>query len=51
MVINIDDDAPDAALQEIRTIPGIVNAFVVSLPPAADRAPTMPALASAAGRR
>ncbi len=51
MVINIDDDAPDAALQEIRTIPGIVNAFVVSLPPATDRSPTMSALASGVGRR
>jgi len=50
MVINIDDDTPSAALEEIRTIPGIMNAVVVSLPAAADKSPTMPALA-AMGRR
>jgi D-3-phosphoglycerate dehydrogenase len=50
MVINIDDAAPDAALHEIRTIPGIVNAVVVSLPPSLTATPSMPTLASA-GRR
>ncbi len=50
MVINIDDDAPDAALHEIRTIPGIVNAVVVSLPQAVGSTPSMPALASNARR-
>ncbi len=50
MVINIDDDAPDAALHEIRSIPGIVNAFVVSLPQSVTATPTMPALASTARR-
>jgi D-3-phosphoglycerate dehydrogenase len=51
MVVNIDDDAPDAALQEIRTIPGILNAVVVSLPEASDRSPSMPTLVAANGRR
>ncbi len=51
MVVNIDDDAPEAALQEIRTIPGIINAVVVSLPEASDRAPSMPTLVAASGRR
>lgn len=50
MVINIDDDAPEAALHEIRSIPGIVNAVVVSLPQSQTSTPTMPTLASA-GRR
>jgi D-3-phosphoglycerate dehydrogenase len=50
MVINIDDAAPDAALHEIRSIPGIVNAVVVSLPQSVMSTPTMPELASA-GRR
>lgn len=50
MVINIDDDAPLAALEEIRTIPGVENAVVVSLPAATDRAAKMPALATS-GRR
>jgi D-3-phosphoglycerate dehydrogenase len=34
MVLNVDDEIPDAALAEIRTIPGIKNAYKVSLPPA-----------------
>ena len=43
MVINIDDNTPTAALEEIRTIPGIVNAVVVSfLPPPTNRPPCPP---------
>jgi D-3-phosphoglycerate dehydrogenase len=32
MVVNVDDEIPDAALEEIRAIPGMVGAFKVSLP-------------------
>ncbi|MCC6704344.1 MAG: ACT domain-containing protein, partial [Thermomicrobiales bacterium] len=50
MVINIDDDAPEAVLHEIKSIPGIVNAVVVSLPQSTTATPTMPTLASTARR-
>ncbi|MFL5760200.1 MAG: phosphoglycerate dehydrogenase [Thermomicrobiales bacterium] len=46
MVLNVDDEIPDAALSEIRTIPGIKNAYKVSLPPAQPR-PAIQATASA----
>ncbi len=49
MVINVDDGVPDAALQEILSIPGIQNAFVVSLPEVGGRA--MPAAVGASARR
>lgn len=32
MVVNVDDDIPEAALQEIQAIPGLEQAFRVSLP-------------------
>lgn len=51
MVVNIDDNAPSAAIHEIRSIPGILNAVVVSLPEASDRNPSMPTLVAASGRR
>ncbi len=44
MVLNVDDEIPDAALTEIRTIGGIKNAYKVSLPPAQPK----PAIQSAA---
>jgi D-3-phosphoglycerate dehydrogenase len=49
MVLNVDDEIPDAALAEIRTIPGIKNAYKVSLPPAQPK-PAVQVAASAAGR-
>jgi D-3-phosphoglycerate dehydrogenase len=33
MVLNVDDVIPDDALAELKRIPGIETAFVVSLPP------------------
>ncbi|MGH2533078.1 MAG: phosphoglycerate dehydrogenase [Thermomicrobiales bacterium] len=39
MVLNVDDEISDAALDEIRVIPGVKTAFKVSLPPAESRAP------------
>lgn len=38
MVLNVDDEIPEAALIEIKTIPGVETAYKVSLPPAAPRA-------------
>lgn len=35
MVLNVDDAIPDNALIELRAIPGLIGAYVVSLPPAA----------------
>ena len=32
MVVNVDNEIPDDALQEIRAIPGMVGAFKISLP-------------------
>jgi D-3-phosphoglycerate dehydrogenase len=32
MVVNVDNEIPDAALEEIRAIPGMVGAFKISLP-------------------
>lgn len=32
MVLNVDDAIPDAAMDEIKAVNGIVNAYVVSLP-------------------
>ena len=32
MVVNVDNEIPDDALEEIRTIPGMVGAFKISLP-------------------
>jgi hypothetical protein len=32
MVLNVDDAIPDVALAELKRIPGIATAFVVSLP-------------------
>jgi hypothetical protein len=37
MVTNVDDEIPEAALAEIRAIPGVKNVYVVSLPPAQTR--------------
>jgi D-3-phosphoglycerate dehydrogenase len=37
MVTNVDDEIPEAALAEIRAIPGVRNVYVVSLPPAQTR--------------
>lgn len=34
MVLNVDDEIPDQALNELKTIVGIDTAYVVSLPPA-----------------
>lgn len=33
MVVNVDEEIPDAALEEIKAIPGLERAFKVSLPP------------------
>jgi D-3-phosphoglycerate dehydrogenase len=38
MVVNVDDELPDAALEEIRSIPGLERVYKVSLPPAQPRA-------------
>ena len=32
MVVNVDNEIPDGALEEIRVIPGMVGAFKISLP-------------------
>jgi D-3-phosphoglycerate dehydrogenase len=37
MVLNVDDEIPQAALEEIKTIPGVETAYRVSLPPAQPR--------------
>jgi D-3-phosphoglycerate dehydrogenase len=37
MVLNVDDEIPQAALDEIKTIPGVETAYRVSLPPAQPR--------------
>ena len=37
MVLNVDDEIPQAALEEIKTIPGVETAYRVSLPPAQSR--------------
>ncbi len=37
MVLNVDDEIPQAALDEIKTIPGVETAYRVSLPPAQAR--------------
>ncbi|MGH2559202.1 MAG: phosphoglycerate dehydrogenase [Thermomicrobiales bacterium] len=50
MVLNVDDEISDAALDEIRVIPGVKTAFKVSLPPAESRA-ARPRLVAVAGRR
>jgi D-3-phosphoglycerate dehydrogenase len=46
MVLNVDDEIPDAALAEIRTIPGIKNAYKVSLPPSQPKPAVQVAAAS-----
>jgi D-3-phosphoglycerate dehydrogenase len=48
MVLNVDDEIPQAALDEIKTIPGVETAYRVSLPPAQSRMATMTASASVA---
>ena len=48
MVLNVDDEIPQAALDEIKTIPGVETAYRVSLPPAQGRMATMTASASVA---
>jgi D-3-phosphoglycerate dehydrogenase len=40
MVLNVDDEIPQAALDEIKTIPGVETAYRVSLPPAQPRLAT-----------
>ncbi len=48
MVVNIDDEIPDAALDEIRAIPGMVGAFKISLPADLSRPrPSAPVMAAA----
>jgi D-3-phosphoglycerate dehydrogenase len=48
MVLNVDDEIPQAALDEIKTIPGVETAYRVSLPPAQPRLATIGAAASVA---
>jgi D-3-phosphoglycerate dehydrogenase len=38
MVVNVDEEIPDGALDEIRSIPGLERVYKVSLPPAQTRA-------------
>ncbi len=45
MVLNVDDAIPDGVLEEVKTIPGVKDAYRVSLPPAQPRVAT--ALATA----
>jgi D-3-phosphoglycerate dehydrogenase len=46
MVVNVDNEIPDGALEEIRVIPGMVGAFKISLPADLSRPrPSVPALA------
>lgn len=39
MVLNVDNEIADAALTEIKSIPGVQTAYKVSLPPAPSRSP------------
>jgi hypothetical protein len=48
MVLNVDDEIPQAALDEIKTIPGVETAYRVSLPPAQPRLATSLAATDAA---
>ena len=48
MVLNVDDEIPQAALDEIKTIPGVETAYRVSLPPAQPRLATLGAASSVA---
>jgi D-3-phosphoglycerate dehydrogenase / 2-oxoglutarate reductase len=41
MVLNVDDEIPQAALDEIKTIPGVETAYRVSLPRAQPRLATV----------
>lgn len=43
MVLNVDDAIPTAALEELKRIPGISTAFVVSLPRPSVQQPLFPA--------
>jgi hypothetical protein len=43
MVLNVDDAIPAEALDELKRIPGIETAFVVSLPQPAAQRPLFPA--------
>ena len=47
MVVNVDNEIPDAALEENKTIPGVQTAYKVSLPPAQPK----PAIRSASAGR
>jgi D-3-phosphoglycerate dehydrogenase len=47
MVVNVDEEIPDGALDEIRAIPGLERAYKVSLPPAQPRASLVSARALA----
>jgi D-3-phosphoglycerate dehydrogenase len=42
MVLNVDDAIPDVALDELKSIPGITTAFVVSLPQPSAQRPLFP---------
>jgi D-3-phosphoglycerate dehydrogenase len=48
MVLNVDDVIPDAALTEIKMIPGVETAYRVSLPPALPRSSAVPVAAGIA---
>jgi D-3-phosphoglycerate dehydrogenase len=47
MVLNVDDEIPDAALDELKTIHGVQTAYKVSLPPATPRPSATPAMVGA----